>query len=46
VRAQGLAESIARRPDAGFPSALGSEAEVEAFYRLMNNPAVEPCVTA
>ena len=42
VRAQGLAESIARRPDAGFPSALGSEAELEAFYRLVNNPAVEP----
>ena len=40
-RAQRLVETIARRPAAGFPSAFEKEADLEAFYRFVNNDAVE-----
>jgi len=32
---------VARQPSAPLPAALGSEAEVQGAYRLMNNPHVE-----
>lgn len=32
-----IAESLEREPSLGFPRALGSEAELEAFYRFINN---------
>jgi hypothetical protein len=36
-----LAQKMAARPDASFPSVL-SEAELEGAYRLLSNEAVEP----
>jgi hypothetical protein len=36
-----VVESIARDPGVGFPQALGSAAELEAFYRLLNNAAFD-----
>lgn len=36
-----IAEAIAKNPSAGFPKALASEAELEAFYRFINNDAVD-----
>ena len=40
-RVRRVVETIARRPAAGFPSAFDNEAELEAFYRLVNNDAVQ-----
>lgn len=40
-RAVSILESLARNPRASFPEALGSVAAREAFYRLVNNDAVE-----
>ena len=40
-RAALLVSTIARRPAAGFPSAFKNEADLEAFYRFVNNDAVE-----
>lgn len=34
-----IAEALDRDPRAGFPRAMGSEAELEAFYRFINNGA-------
>jgi hypothetical protein len=42
LRASRILDAIALHPGVGFPSALGSEAEVEAFYRFVNNDAVTP----
>ena len=42
VRAVSIVEAIARRPSAGFPRVFDTEAELEAFYRLVNNTAVTP----
>jgi hypothetical protein len=36
-----LAQKMAKRPDASFPSVL-SEAELEGAYRLLSNEAVDP----
>jgi len=41
-RAVSLAECLSRRPSAGFPSVFGDEAELEAFYRFVNNDSVSP----
>ena len=41
-RAASIVEAIARRPSAGFPRVFDTEAELEAFYRLVNNTAVTP----
>ena len=40
-RVRKLVATIARRPAAGFPAVFDNEAALEAFYRLMNNDAVE-----
>ncbi len=40
-RAREVVATIARRPSAGFPSTFDNEADLEAFYRLVNNDAVE-----
>ncbi len=40
-RARQVVETISRRPAAGFPSAFDNEGDLEAFYRLVNNDAVE-----
>jgi hypothetical protein len=36
-----VVESIAEKPGIGFPKALGSRAELEAFYRFLNNDAFD-----
>src|SRR5664279_5659575 len=36
-RAKSIAESLWQRPSIGFPRALGSSAELEAFYRFINS---------
>ena len=41
-RAVQLVDAISRRPAVGFPAVFGKEAELEAFYRFVNNDAVEP----
>jgi len=35
-RAMSIAESLCQQPASGFPRALGSSAELEAFYRFIN----------
>ena len=40
-RARQLVETISRRPAARFPAAFDNEADLEAFYRLVNDDAVE-----
>lgn len=37
ARLVAVAEKLEREPSLGFPRALGSEAELEAFYRFINN---------
>lgn len=39
-RAKDLAEKIALRPSDSFPKIFASDAEIEAFYRFMNNDRV------
>ncbi len=39
-RAQAIVAKLARRPSATLPEALGSDAELEGCYRLVNNRAV------
>lgn len=39
-RLEDLAGALARNPDSSLPTAMGSEARLEACYRLMNNEAV------
>jgi IS4 transposase len=34
-----IADALDRDPRSGFPQAMGSEAELEAFYRFINNDA-------
>lgn len=36
-----VVESIAEEPGIGFPQALGSRAELEAFYRFINNDSFD-----
>lgn len=36
-----VVESIAKQPGIGFPQALESEAELEAFYRFLNNDSFD-----
>ena len=36
-RAKSIAESLYRQPTSGFPRALSSSAELEAFYRFINS---------
>lgn len=36
-----VVESIAEEPGVGFPRALGSRAELEAFYRFLNNDSFD-----
>ena len=36
-----VVESVAEKPGIGFPKALGSRAELEAFYRFVNNDAFD-----
>ena len=36
-----VAQAIERNPSAGFPQSLESEAELEGFYRLINNDGFE-----
>jgi hypothetical protein len=36
-----VVESIAEEPGLGFPQALGSRAELEAFYRFLNNDSFD-----
>ena len=40
-RAGQLVGTISQRPGAGFPSAFEKEADLEAFYRFVNNDSVE-----
>jgi hypothetical protein len=35
-----IVDAIARQPDKSFPQLAAGEAELEALYRLLNNPAV------
>jgi hypothetical protein len=35
-----IADAIARQPDKSFPQMAAGEAELEALYRLLNNPTV------
>jgi IS4 transposase len=35
-----IVDAIARQPDKSFPQMAAGEAELEALYRLLNNPAV------
>lgn len=35
-----IVDLVARKPAEGFPSALGTEADVEAFYRFLSNEKV------
>src|SRR6188472_443892 len=37
-----IAEALAKRPDESFPSAMGSEASLEATYRFLGNERVSP----
>src|SRR5207253_7339810 len=37
ARLVAVAEKLEREPSLGFPRAIGSEAELEAFYRFINN---------
>jgi Transposase DNA-binding/Transposase DDE domain len=37
-----IVERVARRPDASFPGASGSDAELEAIYRFLGNEHVSP----
>jgi len=41
-RAIGVVEAIQRRPGVGFPKVFRERSQLEAFYRLVNNEAVEP----
>jgi len=41
-RSQRIVDAIARRPADGFPAVFDTEAELEAFYRFVNNDAVTP----
>jgi hypothetical protein len=41
VRLQQVAEALARRPSVGFPQVFPAEADLEAFYRLLRNEAVQ-----
>lgn len=41
-RAMQVVEAINRRPSAGFPAVFRDGADLEGFYRLVNNRAVEP----
>lgn len=40
-RAQQIGERILERPGASFPRAMSTEAELEGFYRFINNDAVD-----
>lgn len=40
ARAQKIVPRLAKQPAAGFPTALVSDAETEAFYRFLSNPKV------
>jgi hypothetical protein len=42
TRARRIVDAIARRPSEGFPGAFDTEAELEAFYRFVNNGAIRP----
>jgi hypothetical protein len=37
-----IGTALATNPDATFPDAMGSEAAVEAVYRFLSNPSIEP----
>jgi hypothetical protein len=39
-RAERIVERLSARPDASFPLALGSRAELEGFYRLVESDSV------
>jgi len=41
-RAKKVARALASQPEAGFPHALATEAELEGFYRLLANEKVTP----
>ena len=41
ARVKVVVEHIARRPAASFPTQMGSEAKLEAFYRLVGNSRVD-----
>lgn len=41
-RLERVVAAIATKPDASFPEATGSDAELEGLYRLLNNRAVKP----
>src|SRR5690348_2001800 len=36
-----IADSLSRRPDVGFPRAMSSKAELEAFYRFIESDRIE-----
>src|SRR5690348_4636264 len=35
-----ILDAIAEKPSASFPESMGSDAELEGFYRFINNPRV------
>src|SRR6266704_3826105 len=37
-----IVDALAANPAMGFPKAMGSDAELEGFYRFVNNPRVTP----
>lgn len=41
LRAMKLVAAMAKRPDESLPSSLGTESELEAAYRLLNNENIE-----
>ena len=41
-RAVQVVRALQQRPSVGFPMAFNGDAELEGFYRLVNNKAVEP----
>lgn len=41
-RLRKVAEAMQDAPAEGYPSMMGSEAALEAYYRLINNEAIEP----
>ena len=41
-RLDAIESKLTTDPAATFPDAMGSSSELEAFYRFVNNPRVEP----
>lgn len=39
-RLKRVVAALGVKPDASFPEAMGTDAELEGLYRLLNNPSV------